>query len=152
MKSSVRFKLGLAGLMMMSIMGCTSIGNVLSGTPTGVDSQSREIDRDCANAQQGQLPAILANIGEMGIMGNTGALAQANNELGNLAPSQQEQQAECIRSHYPQQQPAVMGFLVRSYPAQSVGGQEGWACTYSVNGQYATIWEQDFCRPSMNFN
>ncbi len=54
MKSSARYnnKLGLAGLVMVSIMGCASTGNVLPGTPIGVDSQGREIYRYCTNGGQ----------------------------------------------------------------------------------------------------
>jgi hypothetical protein len=44
------------------------------------------------------------------------------------------------------------GVLVAQQTGYSVGGQLGWVCTYSVNGNDVTIWEQNYCPESIYFN
>lgn len=39
----------LAVLVTMSLMGCASTGNLLPGTPSGVDSQGHEVYKYCTN-------------------------------------------------------------------------------------------------------
>ena len=45
----------------------------------------------------------------------------------------------------------VLGILVESHPAISVGGHSGWSCTYAVNGQQVTVFESSICTPTKYF-
>lgn len=47
---------------------------------------------------------------------------------------------------------AILGVLIASEPVTTVGGQLGWKCTYSVNGQTVEVFEKQLCKPSMWFN